>query len=181
MSLKAVPARNSSDASHLPSGATMEHHMKKIAILGAAILATALAGPTMAREMTATHHHRHVMQRTMQQQDANAGWNNNGWNGERRESGFWPADVAAGAVGTAAGIAGAAVGTAGAIATAPFRTADAYAYDNRYAGGPASGPMTYDRGQNGWYGDWNSYAAHNGLACRPGTMFKDGNRMRPCQ
>ncbi len=115
----------------------------------------------------------------MQQQDANAGWNNNGWNDERRGSGFWPADVAAGAVGTAAGIAGAAVGTAGAIATAPFRTADAYAYDNRYAAGPGPGPMTYDRGENGWYGDWNSYAAHNGMVCRPGTMFKDGDRMRP--
>jgi hypothetical protein len=144
--------------------------MQKIAILGAAILATALAGPTMARE----YHHRHMAQRTMQQ-DANAGWN-----GQRRDSGFWPADVAAGAVGTAAGIAGAAVGTAGAIATAPFRTADAYAYDNRgYPGGP--GPMTYDRGENGWYGDWNTYAAHNGMVCRPGAMFKDGNRMRPCQ
>jgi hypothetical protein len=148
--------------------------MRKIAILGAAILATALAGPTMAKEMKA--HHRHTAQRTMQQQDANAGWN-----GQRRESGFWPGDVAAGAVGTAAGVAGAAIGTAGAIATAPFRGPDAYAYDNRYAGGPGPGPMTYDRGQNGWYGDWNSYAAHNGISCRPGTMFKDGDRMRPCQ
>ena len=156
--------------------------MRKIAILGAAVLATALAGPSVAREMRSGHHRhmeRHMAQRTMQQQDANGAWVNNGWNGERRGSGFWPADVAAGAVGTAAGIAGAAVGTAGAIATAPFRTADAYAYDNRYAGGP--GPITYDRGENGWYGDWNSYAAHNGLACRPGTMFKDGDRLRPCQ
>jgi hypothetical protein len=151
--------------------------MRKIAILGAAILAAAFAGPTMAKEMKAHRHH--TAQRTMQQQDANAGWTNNGWNGQRRQSGFWPGEVAAGAVGTAAGIAGAAVGTAGAIATAPFRSADAYAYDNRYAGGP--GPVTYDRGQNGYYGDWNSYAAHNGMVCRPGTLFKDGDRMRPCQ
>lgn len=38
-------------------------------------------------------------------------------------SGFWPADVATGVVGGAAGLAGAAVSTAGAIATAPFRAA----------------------------------------------------------
>ena len=161
--------------------------MRKIAILGAAILATAFAGPTMAKEMKVHRHH--MAQRTMQQQDANAGWTNNGWNGQRRESGFWPGDVAAGAVGTAAGVAGAAIGTAGAIATAPFRgPRDAYAYDNRYAAA-APPPMTlergdatsYDRGQNGYYGDWNSYAAHNGIVCRPGTMFKDGTVMRRCQ
>jgi hypothetical protein len=152
--------------------------MRKIAILGAAVLATALAGPSMAKEMKT--HPRHTAHQTMQQQDANAGWSN-GWNGERRESGFWPGDVAAGAV-------GAAVGTAGAIATAPFRgPGDAYAYDNRYAAAPPPVALErgdasyYDRGENGWYGDWNSYAAHNGISCRPGTMFKDGDRMRPCQ
>jgi hypothetical protein len=165
--------------------------MRKIAILGAAALATALAAPTMAKETKANRHH-HMAQRTMQQpmaqRDANAGWNNNGWNGPRRDTGFWPGNVAAGAVGTAAGIAGAAVGTAGAIATAPFRPYDAYAYDARYAAA-APPPMTleraapyqYDRGENGWYGNWDSYAAHNGISCRPGTLFKDGNRMRPCQ
>ena len=160
--------------------------MRKIAILGAAVLATALAGPTIAKETKAHRHH--TGQRTMQQQDANAGWTNNGWNGERRGPGFWPGDVAAGAVGTAAGVAGAAVGTAGAIATAPFRgPGNAYAYDNRYAAAPPPLALErgdasyYDRGENGWYGDWNSYAAHNGISCRPGTMFKDGDRMRPCQ
>jgi hypothetical protein len=161
----------------------VEQKMRKIAILGAAVLATALAGPTMAKEMKAHRHH--TAQRTVQppQQDANAGWN-----GERRNSGFWPGDVAAGAVGTAAGIAGAAVGTAGAIATAPFRgPGDAYAYDARYAAAPPPLALErgdaayYDRGQNGWYGNWNSYAAHNGISCRPGTMFKDGDHMRPCQ
>ncbi|WP_407155213.1 hypothetical protein [Bradyrhizobium sp. STM 3557] len=160
--------------------------MRKIAIIGAAILATAFAGPTMAKEMKSHRHH--MTQRTVQQQDANAG-RTYGWNGQRRESGFWPGDVAAGAVGTAAGVAGAAIGTAGAIATAPFRgPANAYAYDNRYAAA-APPPMAlergdatyYDRGQNGWYGDWNTYAAHNGIVCRPGTMFKDGNVMRHCQ
>lgn len=119
----------------------------------------------------------------MQQRDANGGWNNNGWDNARRDdgnwdrddSGFWPADVAAGAVGVAAGVAGAAVNTAGAIATAPFQ--DTYAYDNR---GDADdyGNVNYQYGQNGYYGDWNSYAARNGLVCQPGTWFKgpDGRR-----
>jgi hypothetical protein len=162
--------------------------MRTIAILGAAALVTALAGPTMAKQTTSHRHH--VTQRTMQQ-DANGayvnnGWNNAGWNGERRQSGFWPGDVAAGAVGTAAGVAGAALGTAGAIATAPFRGAYAYDYNARYAAAPA--PMTlergapgYDRSENGWYGNWDSYASRNGIVCRPGTLFKDGDRMRPCQ
>ena len=169
--------------------------MRKIAILGAAMLATALAGPSMAKSI---HHHHMASHRAMQtqQQDANAastnngwfnnGWNNNGWN-ERRDTGFWPTDIAAGAVGTAAGVAGAAVGTAGAIATAPFRVGDAYGYDRHYAAAPApialerGDPNYYDRGENGYYGNWDSYAARNGISCRPGTMFKDGNRLRPCQ
>jgi hypothetical protein len=80
-------------------------------------------------------------------------WNDNRWN--RRESGFWPGDVAAGAVAGA-------VGTAGAIATAPFR-GDSYAYDNGHRGG---------------YGYNDSYAARNGFVCQPGTWFKgeDGRR-----
>ena len=37
-------------------------------------------------------------------------------------------------------------------------------------------------GSNGWSGSWNTYAARNGIVCRPGTYFKgaDGLR-RPCQ
>jgi hypothetical protein len=81
----------------------------------------------------------------------------------RTQSGFWPLD-------TAGAVAGAAVGTAGAIATAPFRGG----YENSYA--------SYDRGGPGWYGDWNSYAARNGIVCRPGTLFKgDDGHMHPCQ
>ena len=64
----------------------------------------------------------------------------------------------------AGNVVGGAVATAGAIATAPFR-----AFDNSY---------------NNYYGygyggrDWKSYAAHNSLACTPGTTFKgpDGRR-----
>jgi hypothetical protein len=51
-------------------------------------------------------------------------WNDNRW--ERRDSGFWAGDVAAGAVAGA-------VGTAGAIAAAPFRGNDPYAYGGSYA------------------------------------------------
>jgi len=82
-------------------------------------------------------------------------WNDNRWNDnrwDRRDTGFWPGDVAAGVVGGA-------IGTAGAVATAPFR-GDAYAYDNGYRG----------------YND--SYGARNGFVCQPGTWFKgeDGRR-----
>jgi hypothetical protein len=81
----------------------------------------------------------------------NGSWNDNRW--DRHDTGFWPADVAAGVVGGA-------IGTAGAIATAPFRAADSYAYYNN--------GYRYDEG----------YAARNGLVCRPGTWFKgeDGRR-----
>src|SRR5437868_12229868 len=82
-------------------------------------------------------------------------WRNsyNAWDdGYRRGSGFWPADVAAGAVAGA-------VGTAGAIATAPFR--DSYAYYNGYK---------------------NPYVAKNGFVCQPGTWFKgEDGRLHPCQ
>jgi hypothetical protein len=88
------------------------------------------------------------------------------YGGRYDQSGFWPGDVAGGAVGAAAGLAAGAVNTAGAIATAPFRAANAYAYDN-------SG-----------YGGWGqqSYAERNGFVCTPGTYFQgaDGHR-HPCQ
>jgi hypothetical protein len=103
----------------------------------------------------------------------NNGWNNNyAWNDGRRDSGFWPADVAAGAVGGAIATAGAAVNTAGAIATAPFR-GDSYAY--------------YDGANNGWNNydnSWNrqTYAQRNGFVCEPGTWFKgDDGRPHLCQ
>jgi hypothetical protein len=100
----------------------------------------------------------------------NNGWrdsrNDNRW--QRRDSGFWPGDVAADAAATA----GAAVGTAGAIATAPFR-GDSYAYDNS------------DYNNNGWNNTgWNrqTYAQRNGFVCTPGTWFKGADgRQHPCQ
>jgi hypothetical protein len=94
----------------------------------------------------------------------NNNWNNNGWN--NRDTGFWPGDVAAGAVGTAGAIANNAVGTASAIAAAPF------------GGGPYA---YYNSGyNNGYYNQ--SYAQRNGLVCTPGTWFKgEDGRRHPCQ
>jgi hypothetical protein len=80
-----------------------------------------------------------------------------------------------GPVGAAAGVAGAAVGTAAAVATAPFR-----GWQNSYA--EYGQPVMYGYGPNGWYGDWNTYAARNGIVCRPGTYFKgDDGLQHPCQ
>lgn len=78
------------------------------------------------------------------------------------QSGFWPLD-------TAGAVAGAAVGTAAAVASAPFQ-----GWSNSYA--------SYDRGGQGWYGNWDAYAARNGIVCRPGTLFKGGDgRQHLCQ
>jgi hypothetical protein len=81
---------------------------------------------------------------------------------DQGQSGFWPVD-AAGAV------AGAAVGTAAAVASAPFQ-----GWGNSYA--------SYDRSGPGWYGNWDAYAARNGIVCRPGTLFKgEDGRQHLCQ
>jgi len=69
----------------------------------AALVATTMAAPAMARNYCDTHRCYH-----------------------RGPVGA-AADATGAAVGTAAGIAGAAIGTAGAVATAPFR--NSYAYD----------------------------------------------------
>ncbi|WP_341850414.1 hypothetical protein [Bradyrhizobium brasilense] len=80
-----------------------------------------------------------------------------------------------GPVGAAAGVAGAAVGTAAAIATAPFGGwRNSYAAYGTY---DRPGYGTYDRSAAygdyyAWNGDWNTYASHNGIVCRPGTTFK---------
>jgi hypothetical protein len=121
----------------------MEKPMTRSALLAAAlVLSSALAAPAMAQQV---YHSR------------DSGWNN-GYNDsyrDRRDSGFWPGEVAAGVVGGA-------VGTAAAIATAPLR--GAYAYDDDGSRG---------RGQ---YRD--SYAVRNGFLCQPGTWTKleDGRR-----
>ncbi|MGY3074225.1 hypothetical protein ACVWZZ_000596 [Bradyrhizobium sp. LM6.10] len=88
----------------------------------------------------------------------------------RANNGFGP-------VATAGAVAGAAVGTAAAVASAPFRSWDnSYAYDN------SGGYGSYNRGGQAWYGNWDTYAARNGIVCRPGTRVKgDDGRQHICQ
>ena len=112
----------------------------------AAVVSGLIATPVMAQDQ---------INRRAQLQEYRA----NTVDGGYRDTGFWPGDVAAGAVGGAISIAGAAVGTAGTIASAPFR--------NSY--------NSYD-GYNGVARD--SYAQRMGFVCQPGTWFRgeDGRR-----
>src|ERR1700709_1888333 len=108
-------------------------------LTAAAVLSTAIAAPAFAQQDVSraqvVRHHESA--RVI----------------EHRDSGFWPADVAAGVVGGA-------IGTAGAIATAPFR-GDSYAYNDGY---------------------YHRYSGPNGFVCQPGTMFRGADgRMHLCQ
>ena len=49
-------------------------------------------------------------------------------------------------------------------------------WGNSYAmSGPYGGGMY---GENGWYGNWNTYATRNGIVCKPGTYFKGADGLR---
>jgi hypothetical protein len=101
--------------------------MTKFRIFGAAaILVSVLATPAMAQQVSREHAYRHhsTLQNSYNRMDD-------------RQSGFWPADVAAGVVGGA-------VGTAAAIATAPIGGA-AYARQNGFV----CIPGTWFRGEDG--------------------------------
>ena len=101
--------------------------MTKSKILGAAaILASVLATPAMAQQVHRDHGYRH-----------NGEWQNSYNRSDDRDSGFWPADVAAGVVGGA-------VGTAAAIATAPIGGKE-YARQNGFV----CIPGTLFRGEDG--------------------------------
>ena len=137
--------------------------MSTMKLLTAAAVATGLmATPVLAKDQV-KHRAKIKSDYSVQMND---GYRDNGYRGDMRRSdtGFWPADVAAGAVGGAIGVAGAAVNTAGAIATAPFRSWDnSYAYYN--------GPMDN-------YDSRDSYARRNNFVCQPGTWVRgeDGQR-----
>jgi hypothetical protein len=119
----------------------------------AALLATTIAAPAMARDYCDHHRCYH-----------------------RGPVGA-AADAAGNVAGAAAGVAGAAIGTAGAIATSPFR--GTYAYDAPGYGGPGYGGPGY--GRPGYAYDYYT-DPNNGFVCRPGTWFKgDDGRMHPCQ
>jgi hypothetical protein len=158
-----------------------DKHMTRFKLLGvtALVLSSALASPVFAQDAARDHapkqmrvnsqatHQRHMANRHTGMGRQNMAYrnDNNGWN-NRPDSGFWPGDVAAGAVGGALATADAAVDTAGAIATAPFR-GDSYAYYN-------------DGSNNGW--NSQSYAQRNGFVCQPGTWFRgEDGRQHPCQ
>jgi hypothetical protein len=102
-------------------------HSLKLAA-AAALIATTIAGPAMARDYCDTHRCRGPVGAA--------------------------ADTAGAAVGTAGAVAGAAIGTAGAIATAPFRGPgyrDSYAYDpySDPNNGFACRPGTWFKGADG--------------------------------
>jgi hypothetical protein len=81
----------------------------------------------------------------------------------------WNRRAAAPAV-VAGNVVDGAVANAGAIATAPFRAWDNSNNYNNY----------YGYGYGGR--DWKTYAAHNALACTPGTTFRgEDGRQHPCQ
>lgn len=146
--------------------------MTSLKVLGlAAIVATTLATPALAQTRADNSARCTGLFQDPNCQNLGAGYQTNDRAYRRRhmahrqvndQSGFWPLD-AAGAV------AGAAVGTAAAVASAPFQ-----GWGNSYA--------SYDRGGPGWYGNWDAYAAHNGIVCKPGTWFKgDDGRRHLCQ
>jgi len=138
-------------------------------LAAAAVLSSLIASPVLARDMSqdTTYQTSHRSDRSY---DSNY---------VRHDSGFWPAEVAAGAVGGA-------VGAASAIATAPFRHND-YAYNDAYA---------YDNGDRYYMNDGQkeamsggsrysnpySYAARNGFVCQPGTLVRmEDGQQHLCQ
>ena len=110
---------------------------------------------TLAKEQR--HVQRHATYRSERIRNANAALPTERSYGYRRPA--RPGDVVGGAV-----------ATAGAIATAPFR-AFFRAFDNN---------NYYGYGYGGR--DWKTYAAHNRLACTPGTTFRGADgRQHLCQ
>jgi hypothetical protein len=152
-------------------------------LLTAVILSMAVATPVMAKDamhsqsnkMTkhqrvhhAKTHARHHAQLRLVERDAWA----------RRDSGFWPGQVAA-------GVAAGAIGTAAAIASTPFGGGyyaandpyNSYAYDSGYYGGGYYGEGYLAAGRYN-----QTYMQRNGLACLPGTTFKGSDGlMHICQ
>jgi hypothetical protein len=133
----------------------------------AALITSAIATPVLAQDMerpAMVKHQRHHAVTNDRNSDANASY-------QERDTGFWPADAAA-------GIVGGAVGAAGAIASAPFRNGydDSYAYDDSPRYGTVRG-----YGYNDGYAP-QSYAQRNGFTCQPGTMTRmEDGRMHLCQ
>jgi hypothetical protein len=166
--------------------------MKSMKLLTAAAVVTGLmATPALARDKTK---HRTTTQSDYNMQMSDSGYRDSGYRSDMRrtDSGFWPADVAAGAVGGAVGVAGAAVNTAGAIATAPFRAWDdnspwdnSRPWDNRRANvqsGTWNNSYAYYDGPVDRVDPRDSYARRNNFVCQPGTWIRGGDgRRHLCQ
>ncbi len=176
--------------------------MKKVTLFAAAAAVTALvASPTLAQDSVQprsaahmktykTKHMKHQARVYRSDRQARAVRTDE----MTSRTGFWPADVVGGAVGTAGAIAGTAVGTAGAIATAPFggpaynsgryySDASGYPYGNRHRYGGAYASTNYGGWNDANYvGEYNyngiaipgaaSYDARNGFSCRPGSVTR---------
>ena len=125
-------------------------------VIAATVATGMLASPALAKDKMKRAHNAQAQSAQMADGSYRADMRS-------RDTGFWPADVAAGAVGGAIGVAGAAVNTAGAIATAPFR--------------PWEGSYAYYNDQDR-YAARDSYARRNNFVCQPGTWFRgeDGQR-----
>jgi hypothetical protein len=119
--------------------------MKKSILVGLAIVAVSTTAASAWTHQSYQNGHRthyssaYSANGAAQRQAMNNRTYNNGYYSPGyARSGFWPADAAGAAVGTAGAIAAGAVNTAGAIATAPFRPANSYASypANSYAMAP---------------------------------------------
>jgi hypothetical protein len=137
--------------------------MNKTILVGLAVLAVSTSAASAWPDQSYRDSHRtHYgsasrANRGAQREAMNNGAYNNGYYGPGyARSGFWPADAAGAAIGTAGTVAAGAVNTAGAIATAPFRPANSYAYypANSYAYYPA-----------------NSYAMAPGVGSKDHTQY----------
>jgi hypothetical protein len=152
-------------------------------LAAAAVLSSLIASPVLARDLS----------QNMNAQNSNTTYQNATYRQSdrsydrsdvrRHDSGFWPADVAAGVVGGA-------VGAAGAIATAPFRNDayayndynDAYAYDNGGRYYSNDGQREAMDGGPPRYSNPYSYAARNGFVCQPGTLVRlEDGQQHLCQ
>lgn len=131
--------------------------MKKSILVGLAILAVSTSAASAWTHQSYRNSHRNhyssaaranmaAQRQAMNSRAYNNGYYRPGYAGYYGagygRSGFWPADVAGAAVGTAGAIATGAVNTAGAVATAPFRPASPYPYyrANSYANSYAMAP-----------------------------------------
>lgn len=177
--------------------------MKQVTLFAAAAAVSALiTTPVLAQNNTGPHAgvHAKTMKSKHMKHHARASRSDE-MTYRDRGTGFWPADVVGGAVGTAGAIAVGAVNTAGAIATAPFGGPDyGYGYgdpDYRYrsgyyAAGPnynPNGPAGYPYGNRHRYGGTYASAdygyiggyAYNGVAMpqSPSYDARNGFTCRP--